>query len=306
MSEFFVAGIDAGQSSTTAVVGDETGHAIGRGRAGPADEIGQAADSTRLHDALRDALEAARCDAGLAPDARFVAIVAGISGYEGRIYGIKPQLPTGRLVLLHDAPIAHAGALAGEVGAVVIAGTGSAVFATGGATDRTVGGWGYLFGDEGSAFWLVRETLAASMRAEDAGRVADDQTRAACEFFAQPSLRAIARAFYAGELSRDRFASFAPIALQFESSRAIAARGAELLAGLAAAALHGEPAPRIALTGGMFDDAFVRELAGDAIRAVIPGARLVAPAYDPETGALLLAYREAGRTFAGPRRSAPA
>ena len=88
MSEFFVAGIDAGQSSTTAVVGDETGYAIGRGRAGPADEVGQAAGSSRLHDALRDALEAARRDAGLAADAAVcrdrsrasVATKAGLTG----------------------------------------------------------------------------------------------------------------------------------------------------------------------------------------------------------------------------------
>lgn len=155
MSEL-VAGIDGGQSSTVAVIGDKQGTILGRGVAGAADEVGEKSDSTRLRDALRSALEDARHNAALPPNARFAAIVAGISGYEGRIYGSQPDLPTDRLVLLHDAPIAHAGALAGDPGVVVIAGTGSVVYAR--AQDdrtQTLGGWGYLFGDE--------EVLSASL-----------------------------------------------------------------------------------------------------------------------------------------------
>ena len=56
VSEFF-AGIDGGQSSTIAVIGDETRQASSdAATAGPADEIGAGAGSTRLRDALRDAL----------------------------------------------------------------------------------------------------------------------------------------------------------------------------------------------------------------------------------------------------------
>ena len=53
------AGIDAGQSGTVAVIGDESGRILGRGRAGAADEIGQDAQSTRLRDALRAAYDEA-------------------------------------------------------------------------------------------------------------------------------------------------------------------------------------------------------------------------------------------------------
>lgn len=299
MSELLVAGIDAGQSSTTAVIGNRTSELIGRGRAGPADEVGAGADSTRLHDALLDALSQARSDAGLPAGARFAAIVAGISGYEGRIYGKAPQLPTDRLVLLHDAPIAHAGALAGEPGVAVIAGTGSVVYATGGARERTYGGWGYLFGDEGSAFWLVRELLAELMRREDEGAPADDETRAICVFFTQPSIRRFARAFYAGEISRDRLAAFSAAALEFGPARVIAERGAGALAALAGVAVRDGAPARVALVGGMFADARFRERVAHAIRVGIPAAKVVDPAYDPSVGALLLAYREAGAHFTG-------
>lgn len=299
MSEFFVAGIDGGQSSTTAVVGDAAGRPIGRGTAGPADEVGESPDSTRLSDALEGALANARANAGLPASARFAAVVAGVSGYEGRLYGKRPELATQRLQLMHDAPIAHAGALAGKAGVVIVAGTGSVVYASGREAERTSGGWGYLFGDEGSAFWVVRETLAAWMRAADDGALGAGESDAACAFFERSSLRAIARGFYAGELPRHRLAAFAATALQFDSARAIAMRGAERLAALVSTAVRAGSPPTIALAGGMFDDAAFRRHTAEAIDAAIPGARVVAPVYEPSVGALLLAYREAGRTFAG-------
>ncbi|MGA8097021.1 MAG: BadF/BadG/BcrA/BcrD ATPase family protein, partial [Candidatus Cybelea sp.] len=218
------AGIDGGQSSTVAVVADEAGQILGRGAAGPADEIGASKDSTGLRDALQGALAQACRSARLPVETKFDAIVAGVSGYDGRVYGRSPELPSERAVLMHDTPIAHAGALGGRSGVVVIAGTGSVVY---GRNDEgwscTIGGWGFLFGDEGSAFAIARDALALLMRAQDE----DDPsfaaaTRAACEFFAMPSLRALVHAFYKGELTRDRLASFAPTAMRFDLLRPIA------------------------------------------------------------------------------------
>jgi glucosamine kinase len=291
----YVAGIDGGQSSTTAVIGDELGRIVGRGTAGPADEVGQGADSTRLHDALTGALAGAVADAGLEPGAHFGAIVAGISGYEGRLYGRTPVLPATRVVYMHDAPVAHAGALGGRPGAIVIAGTGSVVYATDGRQGRTTGGWGFLFGDEGSAFWLVREALAAAMRDDDAGSGAmRAEAQAACEFFGLPSLRAITRAFYAGEIGRDRLAAFAPRALQFECWAGIAGRGADRLAALVRSALERGAVPLVACTGGMFADAGFARRVHDGIRQAAMPVEIVDPRYSPSMGALLLAYREAG------------
>ena len=90
---------------------------------------------------------------GLPSESNFAAIVAGVSGYEGRVYGAPPEMPTRHFTLMHDAPVAHAGALAGMPGVVVIAGTGSVVYARDeNGRSQTLGGWGFLFGDEGSAF----------------------------------------------------------------------------------------------------------------------------------------------------------
>jgi N-acetylglucosamine kinase-like BadF-type ATPase len=290
------AGIDGGQSSTVAVIGEETGRLLGRGTAGPADEIGAGETSTRLRDALSGALENARRNAALSESSRFEAIVAGISGYDGRVYGRRPELPSGRVRLLHDTPIAHAGALGGRAGIVVIAGTGSVVY---GQRDDgwscSLGGWGFLFGDEGSAFAIAREALARLMRAHDDGdRSVEAEMAAACRFFDVTSLRELVHAFYKGGISRDRLASFAPAALRYDEFRSLALHGADRLAELACAVAARDVPARVAMVGGIFADAALRERVRSRILCHIADAQIVEPLYDPACGALLLAYRETG------------
>jgi glucosamine kinase len=274
------AGIDGGQSGTTAAIGDGT-RVLGRGTSGPADEIGVGPDSTRLRDALEGALGAALVAAKLPSNVRLDAIVAGISGYEGRVYGVAPQLPAQRVRLMHDAPIAHAGALGGKPGVVVIAGTGSVAYSV--ASDnrsKTTGGWGYLFGDEGSAFWIARTYLAQAIR--DDARVPE-----ALEYFGVATLRELVRAFYSGTISRDRFASFATVAIADER---IAAAAAGQLAALAASAVLERPCA-IAFTGGLMRDASFAQRVRTTTQTLLPDCSVVEPLDGPAEGALILAQR---------------
>jgi N-acetylglucosamine kinase-like BadF-type ATPase len=297
----YYAGIDGGQSSTLAAIGDESGRVLGRGRAGAADEVGQDARSTRLRDALHDALHDAIARAHLPAEVRFTRIVAGISGYEGRVYGQPPDLPADTLTLEHDTAIAHAGALGGEAGIVIIAGTGSVAYGVNAAGESAlIGGWGYLFGDEGSAFWLARDVVSSAMRDADAGQP-NDLAQLALRHFNVASLRKLSRAFYAGEISRAQLASFGSVVLeQAEKGSPEAAphveRGAQALAQLAmhAADRLGLEAPNVALVGGMFRNRMMRESTVEGISRLMPRARCVSPRYDPPEGALLLAYKADG------------
>ncbi|HEY8298331.1 MAG TPA: BadF/BadG/BcrA/BcrD ATPase family protein [Candidatus Baltobacteraceae bacterium] len=295
------AGIDGGQSSTIAVVADETGRVLARGRAGAADEVAQGAESTRLHDALARALANACAAAKIDSQTRFRAIVAGVSGYEGKVYGKWPELGAEQLTLMHDAPIAHSGAFAGGPGIVVIAGTGSVAYGVD-SSDAcvTVGGWGYLFGDEGSAFWLARETLADAMCESDA-EVENDLVAPALAYFEMPSLRALARAFYAGSIARAKLAGFAvEIVRSAENGSQRAAQACREAAG-ALATLAANAASRLALQsphvafiGGLTSGATMREAIARAVTERLPDAQVVQPQYDPAIGALLLAYKSAG------------
>jgi glucosamine kinase len=64
--------------------------------------------------------------------------------------------------------MAHDAAFMGQPGILVLAGTGSMVWATGSAeANLRVGGWGPDIGDEGSGYWIGRQALTQLSRALD-------------------------------------------------------------------------------------------------------------------------------------------
>lgn len=69
--------------------------------------------------------------------------------------------------LLNDVQIAHAGALDGKDGIVIISGTGSIGYSLFNGESRRVGGWGYTIGDEGSAYWIGRQAIEAYSKEAD-------------------------------------------------------------------------------------------------------------------------------------------
>ncbi|MGH9665488.1 MAG: BadF/BadG/BcrA/BcrD ATPase family protein, partial [Bryobacteraceae bacterium] len=161
-------GVDGGQSSTTALIGDDSGHVLGAGRGGPCNHVGAAEGRTKFVNAIGTCVAAARAQAGLR-DVRFTAACLGFSGgpadKEAILYEI---LPVDRMVVTHDALIALAGATAGAPGLIVIAGTGSIAFGRNGAGQTArAGGWGYIYGDEAGGFDLTRQALRASLRFEE-------------------------------------------------------------------------------------------------------------------------------------------
>lgn len=292
------AGIDGGQSSTTAAIGGQDGLAIARGTAGPADEVDQSPSSSRLNDALGAALADALRNANLDPATRFTHVLAGISGYEGQVCGKAIVLPAQRVSLMHDAPIAHAGAFDRAPGIIIIAGTGSAVYGVNqSGRSLRLGGWGYLFGDEGSAFRLAREALSASMACEDLNEPSE-LAALALSYFKLPSLRAVVRSVYQQQITRERIAGFAPAILEAArcgdvQANALAVASARALARLATAAstrLEMRP-PRIALAGGMFASQSYQQFTAAGLREMCPQTEIVEAAHDPAEGALRLAVR---------------
>jgi len=292
------AGVDGGQSSTVAVVGDAT-HIVGRGVGPPADLVNEERDSTRQRDAIASAIRHAFAAAQLPRDTRLFAIVAGISGFDPGV-SVAPDLSeiTDNAVVVHDTTIAHAGALGGEPGIVVIAGTGSVALGndeTGNAYVRA-GGWGYFFGDEGSALWIARTALRRAMLREDRGEPSQLGARANA-FFGALSLRHIQHAFAHGELTRPALASFAAETLALAragdvDATAIRDSAAAALASLAAtidARLTKSATRRVSYIGGLFADAALTTSFEAQVRATVPGATVAAPVTDPAMGALALA-----------------
>lgn len=273
---------------------------LARGSAGPADEVAQGPASTRLRDAVHAAIADALSHAQLPADSRFVSIVAGVSGYDGKVYGKKPELRADRFSIVHDTAIAHAGALDGKPGVIVIAGTGSVAYARNERGESALaGGWGYLFGDEGSAFWFARDAISDAMRESDAGEESE-LAPLILAHFSQSSLRTLVRAFYAGEISRGELAAFAPVLIahaQAGSERAAqyVRDGAAALVLLAKQAAHRTAleSPSIAFLGGLLRSAMLSDKVDRWMHELLPNAKRTAPMRDAAEGALLLAYRSA-------------
>jgi len=243
--------------------------------------------------------------AGLPPETRFASILAGVSGYdEGHA---PPPLLTSvaceRFTIVHDADIAHAGALEGGPGIVVIAGTGSVALGIDAAGNRSrAGGWGHLFGDEGSAHWIVREAAARAMRDEDAGHPPEIAMQLLAHF-GLDSLRALQHAVAHGEVSAAALAGAAPVVLAAaddgdrvgDEVRRAAVAALARLAHLAQRGLVTRTV-RIAPSGGVFRNPGILDRWKWNVREYERSATLVAPRYAPVFGALLLAYRVAGES----------
>jgi N-acetylglucosamine kinase-like BadF-type ATPase len=300
MTRFFL-GLDGGQSSTSALIGDERGEILGASRAGPCHHTGNAEAREQFLTTLRDSIGAACSEAGLDPRAtRFESACLGFSGGpEGRRSLVEQALAAERLTITTDAEIALTGATGGAPGIIVIAGTGSIAFGRDaeGRTART-GGWGYLFGDEGGAFDLVRQALRASLAMEEGWGPRTSLHAAFLDAASAASANELLHRFYTDEFPRSLIASYAPLvdaaaADGDDLARQIIGRAASDLAGLARAVrarLFGSADEAlVAYVGGVFRSALL--LAG--FRAEL-GAAVQPPLHGPAAGALIQAYLAAG------------
>ena len=290
------AGIDGGQTSTVAIVGDAM-TVLGRGSGPPADLVGEARGSGRQVVALEAALTVALEAAGIDPRARFEAIVAGISGFDAGV-STPPDLAarTARLQVVHDTEIAHAGALAGAAGIVVIAGTGSVALGnddTARTAFKRAGGWGSFFGDEGSALWIARTGLRRAMLRLDRDERSDLAERAFATF-GVGSLRELVHAFAHGELGRPALASFATHVLALAAAgdadacevRTAAATELSDLASTVDRRLASVSLRLVSYAGGLFADPDFLTQFGEALQDALPHANLLQPASEPALGAL--------------------
>ena len=298
-------GVDGGQSGTTALIGDESGRVLGAGSGGPCNHAGAAEGRQKLVRAVSDCVAAACGEAGLDPRAvRFAAACFGMSGGPQDKQSILHEiLPADVVLVTDDAVIALAGATAGEAGIVTIAGTGSIAFGCN-AAGRTarIGGWGYIFGDEGGAFDISRQALRAALRAEEGWGPPTSLARALLDATSSADSNAALHRFYTPDWPRSRVAALAPLVDEAAMTGDAVARdilhnAAQQLAVLTAAVRQqlwksGEPA-RLAWTGGVFRS---RMLLGryQYLVELEDGNRAGPPEYNPAAGALIEAYRAVG------------
>ena len=165
----FVA-VDAGGSSTRALVVDSTGHCLGLGTAGSGNPVSSGPEGVVL--ALGAAVQQAIESAGVEPSAVAGAAVA-MAGSRSVRSAAGPEHPSITAALTAagvDAPFVVESDLlamfcAGSSdldGHALVAGTGSAAIRVrGGEVEGVSDGSGWLLGDEGSGFWIGHHVVRA-------------------------------------------------------------------------------------------------------------------------------------------------
>jgi N-acetylglucosamine kinase-like BadF-type ATPase len=168
-------GVDGGGSKTNFLLIEESGHVLASHAEGPAYylEIGWDAMQAMLARGIGAILH----QAALPPSALDFAFF-GLPAYgeDSRLVAAldtaaSPPLQPGRYRCGNDAVCGWAGAFACQDGINLIAGTGSIAYGEFNGRVARVGGWGELFSDEGSAYWIAREGLTLFSRMSD-GRTA--------------------------------------------------------------------------------------------------------------------------------------
>jgi N-acetylmuramic acid 6-phosphate etherase len=299
-----VLGIDGGGTNTICLLAKaDTGEVIGRGVAGPSN-IQAVGVETGLK-ALDECIDRAFGGANL-PRAKAAAVCLGLAGVDRQegldvIHGWAAREAVAETVTVsNDATLLLAAGTPAGWGLAVIAGTGSIAFVrTPTGEIGRCGGWGYLLGDEGSAYQLALSGLRAACRSFDG---VSPKTVLLDRFVQRMSLKEppdLIPAVYRGPWDRSAIAGMAPMVLDAAAEGDAVAAGivryeARELAATAAGAVKANGLPTenlpVALAGGLLTKSELYRthfLTGLGDAGISVGA--VQLVTDPAVGAVVLA-----------------
>lgn len=207
----------------------------------------------------------------------------------------------------NDVVCTWAGALAGQDGIGLVAGTGAIGYGERHGASARAGGWGELFGDEGSAYWVALRGFNAFSRMCD-GRLPRGPLYTVVNeaFGLRSALDLCGRLMGPPALERDQIAACSSLVSQAAAAGDAVALGifiaaAEELAQVAAALRVQLAFPRgevvaVSYSGGLFNtgDLLLAPLRAQ-LASKCPDFELRPPLLSPGVGAALYAARDCGR-----------
>lgn len=291
----YVVGIDSGGTKTVGLLADEHGKVLAKARGGGANLVihGELSVEKVLYQVIEDLESPGPIDA-------ICLGMAGVDRDEEKelIRGLLRRLGLRKTVrIVNDALIALVAGAPEGIGIVISAGTGSIAYGVdpNGETARS-GGWGYLLGDEGSAFWLGHAAVRQGIRAVDGRGPATTLFDRISQRLELDVPDGLVKWFYDQELSRDRVARLASLVEEAADDGDVAANSL-----LDQAAQHLARAARAVDRKLTFTESYPLVLAGGVFRACpslyervesnldLPKAEVVRLDREPATGAVTLA-----------------
>mgnify|MGYP002628256491 CR=1 FL=1 len=179
MHDHLLIGVDGGGTGCRVRIADKSLTSLAESKGGPANVT---SDRRAALANITTTIAAAADLAGISPDRLLDATVhLGLAGVMSETIAeqVAQALPYAYLTVTDDRPTTLAGALAGQDGFLIAAGTGSFIAALQDGTTSCVGGWGYQLSDQASAAWLGRRLLEHVLLCHDGLIPHSDLTRSA-------------------------------------------------------------------------------------------------------------------------------
>lgn len=300
----YLLGIDGGGTKTHAVIADADCRMIAEGMSGGSNPVRLGVDeaSRNIVEAVTDACR----EAGIRLD-EIRAGCAALAGISQRIHfdamkeSLDLRLGIPNLQLVLDAEAALTGALDGQPGIVVIAGTGSIALGVNAEGQRArSGGLGPTLSDEGSAYDIARQALRAVVRSYDGRSPATVLTERLLDRLGVRTPAELPSVVYGDDDSESvEIASLADVVTEAASDGDQVAREILLSAGrelgrLVASVVErlgmGTRAFRVACVGSVFKSApVVLDAFREAVAGFAPRATVGKPLLSPAMGAVRLA-----------------
>ncbi len=290
-----VLGLDIGGTQSRAQLWAD-GEVVAESKAASASLV--AVGAARAEAALTDLL----AQLPLQPRCRLDAVCAGSAGCsipatrEFLVAQLAPLTRPGTVMIVKDAMLILPAAGLAE-GVALICGTGTVAVGCYRGGQVQCGGWGYLLGDEGSGYWVVRTALRVLLDRRDRGAPVGELGCRLLSAAGADDVGALHERFYAEPHPR-YWASYAPLVLDSADPAAadIMAGAAGAVAGLAVSAAERLGAPAwlpVVLSGGLFGHAGLEATVRILIKAARPDSDVITLTQQPVTGAVRLAQAAA-------------
>lgn len=298
--------IDGGGSRTRCLAVDRSGEIAGEATSGPSNHL--LIDMNIVRQSLSEAISMALKNARVERN-DVACLSAGLAGveYDGsgaeEMEVLLAELGFTETVISGDMEIAHAGALAGRPGAVALSGTGSCVLGIGATGERVkVGGWGPVYGDEGSAYRIGEMSLRAAARAYDGRGPKTALVQALTNALGLDDFPQTVPRIYVEAMEPREIASLSRVAYEVAEAGDEVARqiflkaGDELAESVTAALRRLELAePLVSYQGAVLNSChLLRQQFIDRLHETVKDVVVTAPAFEPVVGAYLLGRKALG------------
>lgn len=308
MSLKIVVGIDGGGTRTRAMVATVTGQILAYAETGPASPKHTTSGEANVRQAIDDVLARTNCS-----PADVVALAAGLSGLDNPTdqqwaeqWTAAPGLACAR-VHVNDAVVAHIGAFRAQPGIVIIAGTGSNVFAVT-DTGQHVRNGEFMHYAPAAAVHLAGDSVLRIL-AGDAGAGDQVLVEQVLDYWQVADIRALRakgqQGFVADRLERlAQLSAMAPLVTTAATqgsplAQTVCAQAAEALVlgvRLLGACFSYSPVP-VAVEGSVGRSPYMLQTIDRQLQQhATPAYTLVEPAHPPVVGAVLLALQQIGQT----------